>query len=225
MSTGNGHLDLEALSAFHDGDLGAIDAARLERHLRDCAACRAAEERMRRVLAEARVLPRDVAPPEHAWAGVQDRIARERRVEPAPARAAHWWHNGWLATAAAILLVTGTALVARGIGGGAGDAAPRARVAGSSASAGTPVVRAVEANYAATLVDLRRTLDDQRGALAPQTVRVVEHSLAVIDTAIAEARAALAADPGSTVLVQILAAQYERKVDLLQRATRLSPSL
>jgi hypothetical protein len=88
-----------------------------------------------------------------------------------------------------------------------------------------PVVRAVEDNYTATLVDLRRTLDDQRATLAPQTVRVVEHSLAVIDTAIAEARAALAADPGSTVLIQILAAQYARKVDLLQRATRLSPSL
>jgi hypothetical protein len=123
------------------------------------------------------------------------------------------------------VLVAGTALVARGIGGGAGDAAPRARMAGSGVAVGLPVVRAVEANYAATLVDLRSTLDDQRAMLAPQTVRVVEHSLAVIDTAIAEARAALAADPGSTVLVQILAAQYERKVDLLQRATRLSPSL
>jgi hypothetical protein len=223
--TGNGHPDLEALSAFHDGDLGAVDAARLERHLHACAACRAALERVRRLLAEARVLPRDVAPPEHAWAGVQTRIAREGRAAPAPVRAAHWWHNGWLAAAAALVLVAGTALAVRGIGGGAGGGAPFARVAGSGASVGLPAVRAVEDNYTATLVDLRRTLDDQRATLAPHTVRVVEHSLAVIDTAIAEARAALAADPGSTVLIQILAAQYARKVDLLQRATRLSPSL
>jgi hypothetical protein len=46
----------------------------------------------------------------------------------------------------------------------------------------------------------------------------------VIDTAIAEARAALAADPGNQEIAAILAAQYRNKVNLLQRATKLSPS-
>jgi len=52
----------------------------------------------------------------------------------------------------------------------------------------------------------------------------VERSLATIDTAIAEARVALTSDPGNQALVEILSSNYERKVDLLQRATELAPS-
>jgi hypothetical protein len=83
----------------------------------------------------------------------------------------------------------------------------------------------VERNYVATVDELRRTLDAQRSALAPTTVRIVERSLATIDTAIAEARAALESDPANQALLEVLAASYERKVELLQRATKLSSSL
>ena len=58
--------------------------------------------------------------------------------------------------------------------------------------------------------------------MSPATVRTVERALTVIDSAIAEARAALAADPANAALIDILSAHYERKVDLLQRATELS---
>jgi hypothetical protein len=83
---------------------------------------------------------------------------------------------------------------------------------------------AVERSYSATLAELRRTLDTQGATLSPATVRVLERSLATIDTAIAEAREALATDPANEVLVRILSANYERKVELLQRATELSSS-
>ena len=62
------------------------------------------------------------------------------------------------------------------------------------------------------------------GQLSPGTVKTLEHSLSVIDAAIAEARAALAADPANQSLVDILAGHYAREVDLLQRATELSTS-
>jgi hypothetical protein len=88
----------------------------------------------------------------------------------------------------------------------------------------SPVLYAVDKNYVATIRELRATLETQRPTLAPSTVRTVEHSLSVIDTAIAEARAALAADPANQYLVDILAAHYERQVDLLQRATELLSS-
>lgn len=129
-----------------------------------------------------------------------------------------WWHNGWLVTAAGIVLVVGTFAIAT-------SNPPRAK-----ARPGMPVpvlpsaVRAVDNNYAATVAELREALEGQRAALAPSTVRTVERSLAVIDSAIAEARNALAADPANAALVDILSAHYERKVDLLQRATELSTS-
>ncbi|MEX2177735.1 MAG: hypothetical protein WD801_03435, partial [Gemmatimonadaceae bacterium] len=87
------------------------------------------------------------------------------------------------------------------------------------------VVLAVDGNYSPTVLELRRTLESQRSTLAPHTLHVLESSLAIINAAIHEARAALAADPANVALVDVLTAGYERKVDLLQRATRLSPSL
>ena len=58
----------------------------------------------------------------------------------------------------------------------------------------------------------------------PRSMPYGERSLATIDSAIAEARAALAADPANEALVRNLSAHYERKVELLHRATELSSS-
>jgi hypothetical protein len=98
------------------------------------------------------------------------------------------------------------------------------QVAAPSVSPAPPVLYAVDKNYVATIRELRETLDAQRSKLAPSTIRTLETSLGVIDAAIAEARAALAADPANQALVDILSARYERQVDLLQRATELSSS-
>jgi hypothetical protein len=48
-------------------------------------------------------------------------------------------------------------------------------------------------------------------------VRVVEQNLEVIDRAIAEARAAIAADPANAYLNGQVAANMRRKLDLLRR--------
>jgi hypothetical protein len=54
-------------------------------------------------------------------------------------------------------------------------------------------------------------------------VETVERSLHVADAAIAEARDALARDPANGLLAEIFASNYERKIDLLRRATELAP--
>jgi hypothetical protein len=88
---------------------------------------------------------------------------------------------------------------------------------------GTAIAR-VELHFAGTLAELRATLDTQRTLYTPAAVNVVDRTLAVIDTAIAETRAAITDDPNNPALVQILSSHYERKVELLQRATELAPS-
>ena len=70
---------------------------------------------------------------------------------------------------------------------------------------------------------LRRTLDERRDSLSASTVETVERSLRVADEAIAEAREALERDPSNGVLVRIFESNYERKIDLLRRATELAP--
>ena len=51
----------------------------------------------------------------------------------------------------------------------------------------------------------------------------VEHSLRIADSAIAEARAALASDPANAALAALFNSNYERKIDVLRRATELAP--
>lgn len=210
MTQSSGHIEIEDLSAWVDGELGPEEAASVERHVVACERCGEQLRLVRGLVRAAGALPRDTAPPPEVWTGLRARLAVGRR------RA--WWPGTaavWLAAAAVVLVVSIPLLMRE----------PGASAPSAPADPAPVVVAAVEASYATTVADLRRTLASQRATLAPSTVRVVEHSLAVIDSAITEARAALASDPANRALVEILAAQYERKVDLLQRATKLSPSL
>jgi hypothetical protein len=72
--------------------------------------------------------------------------------------------------------------------------------------------------YDGAVADLEAVLSQGRGRLDTATVRVIEQSLLVIDLAIAEARAAIAADPANAYLNGQIAANMRRKLDLLRRA-------
>jgi hypothetical protein len=80
-----------------------------------------------------------------------------------------------------------------------------------------------ERGYARSMEALWRTLDERRDSLAPSTVATVERSLRIADSAIAEARSALERDPANRVLADLLVSNYERKLDLLRRASELAP--
>jgi anti-sigma-K factor RskA len=206
------HLTFDQLSELAERPPAAEDR---EPHLADCGDCRATLARVRGLISAAHALPREAAPPPELWGALRDRVRREPRV-PARSRV---WRAAWMslsAIAATVALFVGSMLLSPTQPGRLKGAKPV-----------TPTVRVVanvDQAYVATVDELRRALDLQRGALAPTTIRVVERSLATIDSAIAEARSALAADPANQALVQILSAHYERKVDLLQRATELPSS-
>jgi hypothetical protein len=87
------------------------------------------------------------------------------------------------------------------------------------------VVRSTEDEYARTIRELRISVDAQRTSLSTETIRTVDHSLAIVDSAIAEARAALIADPNNRTLVDLLASSYQRKLDLLRRTSELSSKI
>jgi hypothetical protein len=78
-----------------------------------------------------------------------------------------------------------------------------------------------DAQYDQAVSDLEKILRDMRDELNPQTVRVIERNLAAIDQAIAEARAALDADPANTFLNSHLADARRKKLELLRRATMI----
>jgi len=79
----------------------------------------------------------------------------------------------------------------------------------------------VPAGIAKQVAELQDTLAAARGRLDPTTERIIRKNLAVIDRAIAESRAALAADPGDPFLEEHLDRTYQRKVTYLREAARI----
>jgi hypothetical protein len=104
------------------------------------------------------------------------------------------------------------------------QAAPRS----ATTSRGVPVINArnlmkndAEPVYDQEIVKLRQIVRQRRSELDPKTVAVLEQSIAVIDSAIAQSRAALANDPASGFLATQLNHSLEKKVELLRTAALL----
>ena len=117
------------------------------------------------------------------------------------------------------------------------NTSPRTAVSAAKAPSATPrtgnqTVQAVRnggrAVSTAQLYDneitrLHAVIQQRRGELDPKTVAAIERSLAVIDTAIVQARSALARDPASRFLNGRLTDALDKKVELL-RTTAMLPA-
>lgn len=193
----------DLIDPFVAGTLAPTLRPALEDHLASCPSCREAVADARALGPAAAALPRSIDPPHDLWPAIRHRLPR-RGGRPR-------WRVAALAAAAALVLMAGSSALTLWLvrDGGASHAA-----AGS-----TP---AIEAGYITATADLLRALDAERGRLAPATVATLERNLAVIDAAIAESRAALAADPRNRDLEALLWASYRQKVALLQQASRLA---
>jgi hypothetical protein len=118
-------------------------------------------------------------------------------------------------------------------GGGAWLLHPAARpiAAAPATPAPTPALavsarsRAAGRSYDAAVADLERVLEAGRGRLDTATVRVIERNLATIDSAIAQAQRAVAADSANIYLNSHLAETMRRKLELLRQAAALVSSV
>jgi anti-sigma factor ChrR (cupin superfamily) len=212
------HPPFDRLSELASGELVPEVAASIEQHVSHCASCRATLARLRAIIERAAALPASIEPPAQEWAALRGRLRQHTNATP---RQGGWMREWGLRAAAAVVLVAGssalTVVILR-------ERVPAdvAAVRGPAAVAAVPAtVRAVDRSYADVLDELSATIGAQRGTLAPSTIATLEHTLRVIDEAIAEARAALAADPGNRALLDVLSANYEQKVQLLRRVSEL----
>lgn len=212
----------DRLSEYLDGELDDAERVALEAHLATCADCTAVLTDLRRVVARAQAL--DDRPPAHdLWNGIAERIgvstddlarrrARRRLSFTIPQL-----------IAASVALVAVSAGVARLV---LQPTATRETVAANPSSVMVvPVaIRRADSTADFAVADLRLAMaDGQRtGRLSPMTVHRIEHSLAVIDSAIAEGTRALAVDPKSGYLNQHLADTMRRKMEFLREANRIA---
>ena len=218
MTTDNQpHPSFEQLSDFVDGGLTPASRHELETHLALCARCARDRDRLEALLDRSRGLPAEVVPPPELWSAVQQHIVSS------PASASR---RLWLLAAAALLLVAvSSAVTALLVRRPPTVAVRHEDSAAPLAAVRLPVAaRAVDADYQAVIRELDESLAQRRAQLSPETIAKVEASLRVVDQAIGEARRALAADPANRDLVDLLAASYERKLELLRRASELLPS-
>ena len=165
-------------------------------------------------------LPREIAPPPDLWPAIRAELA------PRSARVIRW-SVGWRLAAAALLVAAsssiGTLVAVRARERARDATVANADSAPASATRLPAHLLVAERGYARSIDELWRTLDERRDSLAPSTVATVERSLRIADSAIAEARSALERDPANRVLADLLVSNYERKIDLLRRATELAP--
>lgn len=198
-------------------------------HIAACEICRAEIESLKGILARAADLPKSIDPPAQAWLDIRAAIERDKEAVATNhgiARREFWRRPYALAAAmvlAAVLSSGGTALYMRSR---SVDGNSSRSVAGTASEIGTPATLAAftieENTYLRNVAVLQDLLDQQEGALSPETVAQLKASLRTIDEAILEARNALARDPANKMLIEMLSGTYRQKVDLMRRTAEMT---
>lgn len=222
------HLTDETLNDYADGVLPVQARLVADAHLEACASCAAELEAIVRMTMRLRSLPSSIEPHRDLRPAIRSRIAAAtQEAVPAGFRQRRWM------LAAAVLLIATTAVTTRwlmlrelpsgsevaALRGDPGAGVSSRPISGGAAGAVTQVeLHISERRLADEIGDLQRSLDAARTELTPETVRILERNLLLIDGAIAESRRALAADPANASLNRMLLSAYEQKRDLLRRA-------
>ena len=224
------------LDALLDGELAPEDRAAVGAHLAGCAACSASLREYERIREVARRAPREVAPPPGTWETIaarlrtsisEDRPLSRRDVSPLTAHRSPLTSrvsplSPWTLAAAATLLVALSSAATAWLVGGRGGAPGRPTGRPSAEQAALPPdLRKLEAEYELAALELARALERRRDDLSPEAVAALSRSVAVIDQAIAESRAAVLEAPEDPEVGVALRAAHEKKIELLERAARL----
>lgn len=217
---------IDRLSEYVDGELDDVTSAALEGHLVTCDECRAITEDLRQIAVRARALP-ELPARRDLWPEIERQIHGQDVIPIAPRR--RGLYVSWPRLAAAGLLI---GLASSGAALGYLHWKQPDRVAVSATPSptvvpGTPVLAArasvpVSQSTAKAVADLEMILASEK--LDTATVRILSQNLALIDSAIADAERALAADPSNVYVSRHLASTARRKVELLHLVAGLTQS-
>jgi hypothetical protein len=211
------------VSAFADGDLDPAERATVQAHLDACAACRGVLRDLEQLRSTARHLG-GLTPPPHVWMEIAGRIRLDApppaAAEPRASRTALWQ---WTALAAVLLLVTLGVYLVRRIPASPsvpGAAAGNAPAIGSVQTLAEELDQAL-AHYDRAIAELEAMAQDTDSSVDPAVAATIRRNLTAIDGAIAESRAALAANPQSASARDSLVDALMQKVNVLQATVSL----
>lgn len=213
----------EQLSEYLDETLPRAEREALDEHLATCPECRETLAELRRVVDRARGLD-DRPPSQDLWSGIATRIGSGTAVVSIdrariPARSAR-------RVSFSIPQALAAGIVLMAVSSGAVWLSLRTRPTEQPANPGGTIdIQAawhlVDSSVDPVVANLRNALKTNRAQLNDSTVRILEKNLAIIDSAIAEARRALDADPNNNYLNHHLADVVRRRADLLRRVSSI----
>lgn len=218
----NSHLTAEQLDDFVDGGLSPAEQAHCSRHIEGCSQCQAEVEGLRRLLARVHALPAGVRPPRDLLAQVHAAIDAQQ-VRPLRA-AGHQtlWSLRWPLAAAALVLIIATALITRALSHQGIQLQPAIALSPPGATLVGTELRGLEQTYVGAIAELQSLIDSNQAELSPETRALLAESLRIIDRAIRESRSAAQQNPANQMVNQMLRSAYEKKLDLLRRATAVT---
>lgn len=203
----------ERLSEFLEGDLSSREQEEVAAHLASCAACRRERDELEELIRQAAELPEEVPPRRDLWPGIRERLAPRVETTRASNRHAAAARRWWPVLAAAAVLVVGFVVLLD-------LPAQDPGLSGADWS-----VMGFVQEYQALTRELASEVQSRQSVFPASARTDLDRNLAVIDEAIARSRNALSEHPGSRQLRLMLSDNYERKVELLRWAARISAEL
>lgn len=213
------HLSESRLNDYAEDLLGPGEREAAAAHVAACPTCAAQVEAVRSLRDDLAALPTRLDPGVDLRSGIRDRVHGRTAAHGPFRETAQRRLPSPLAAAAAVVLVAAAAATALLVGRGDGGTGGTAVVAADDAARAFLVL---DREYARAASELRRTLESGDGGLDPGTASLLQESLSIVDRAVAESRAAMAEDPSSPVVRELVLAAHRQRLDVLRRATALA---
>jgi hypothetical protein len=196
------HPEGVTLSDYVDGALPRGAAADLERHMAICENCRELVAELRALSRAVRTLE-PIQPPPAVWEKVRAATARDRSRRG-------MWTWGGLALAASVVMAVMIQWqrATLPVPGDAGPAVPA-------------MVADMSAQYGEAFAGLEQIAQADRAVLDEETRGAFETSLAAVDRAIDESRAAVSTEPDDDGAQMSLLESFKMKLALLQETVAL----
>ena len=217
----NCHNAENLLNRYVDGELDRGETEVLEEHIASCSRCREALGQLRALVEQAGSAAPVISPGRDLWPSIRNRIEADtagptvsRRETGRP----EWTVRALVPMAAAILLVITSVITLRLFSDGL-DSLERFT---SEWNQGLATLAAMEQQYVGVTEDLFYSISGY-GEKLPETAReAIEQNLAIIETAIADSRAAALDNPSDAELQSLLSTVYRQKMELLKWTARIS---
>lgn len=213
------HLSESQLNDYAEDLLGTEEREAAATHVAACPTCAAQVEAIRSLRDELATLPTRLDPRVDLRPGIRSRVHGRTTAHGPIRETAQRRLPSPLAAAAAVVLVAAAAATALLVGRGDGGTGGAAVVATDDAGR---AFLALDREYGRAASELRRTLESGDGGLDPGTASLLRESLSIVDRAVAESRAAMAEDPSSPVVRDLVLAAHRQRLDVLRRATALA---